>query len=401
MGSQKWINEGGIFYPIIGEIVLHTTPGPGIWQVYQNQAMNDKRLGLIRIDDKFTFDYKIYNFGGQDMFEKIEKVWNSETFLEGNRNLGVIYNGTKGTGKTVSAKLLCNAMKMPVIIVNHSYDGLILDFIQSLEFECTIFIDEAEKTFTDNEQEVLLKMIDGVYNKSRKLYILTTNKLSVNENLISRPGRIRYVQQFKNLPSEAVNMYVEDNLIDKSKKQEVLDQVDLLEISTIDILRALVEEVNILGGIDEKSNLNIPRAKYTYDILRLGGCEKDDIPAIRKFIKENKPEGVTLYDWLAKEEEVKDDEGDIFARENYRRFTEEIENCEYSYLYKVSTSSSTFYHGCELNIGTVVQTQDDLGPDFFMIEDYSGDSELCMFVRSRAKPSLYNGRLTYGYGTIL
>ena len=151
-------------------------------------------------------------------------------------------------------------MKIPTIIVNHSYEGLILDFIQALEFECIIFIDEAEKTFTGDDQQILLKMIDGVYNKSRKLYLLTTNTLSVNENLISRPGRIRYIQEFGNLFASAVDMYINDNLIDKSKKSQVIETVDLLEISTIDILKAIVEEVNILGSIDSKTNLNIPRA---------------------------------------------------------------------------------------------------------------------------------------------
>ena len=41
MASQRWLNEGGIFYPIVGEIVLHDTPGPGVWQVYQSPNIND------------------------------------------------------------------------------------------------------------------------------------------------------------------------------------------------------------------------------------------------------------------------------------------------------------------------------------------------------------------------
>ena len=125
MASQRWLNEGGIFYPIVGEIVLHDTPGPGVWQVYQSPNINDRRLGLVKIDDSFKFDYKIYNFGGQDMFEKIEAIWNSDLYTENNKNLGIIYNGTKGTGKTVSAKLLCNKLGLPVILVNHTYEGMI------------------------------------------------------------------------------------------------------------------------------------------------------------------------------------------------------------------------------------------------------------------------------------
>ena len=98
MGKQRWVNESGIYYPIHGEIILKDSPGPGVWQTYQSPSPHDMRIGLSKVADKFEFDYKIYNFGGQDMFQKIKKVWNSDLFVNNSRNLGVIYNGTKGTG---------------------------------------------------------------------------------------------------------------------------------------------------------------------------------------------------------------------------------------------------------------------------------------------------------------
>ena len=397
MAKQKWLDEGGIFYPIVGEIVLHDTPGPGIWQVYQSPNINDRRLGLIKVDDSFKFDYKIYNFGGQNMFDKIRKIWESDLYVENNKNLGLIYNGTKGTGKTVSAKLLCNELKMPVILVNHTYDGLILDFIQSLEFECIIFIDEAEKTFTGNEQEILLKMIDGVYNKSRKLYILTTNTLSVNENLISRPGRIRYVQEFGNLDPEAVNMYIEDNLIDKTKRDHVLEQVDLLEISTIDILKAIVDEVNILGDIDDSSNLNIPKARYCYDVLKLAGCGKDEIVKAKEIFK-TKPSNKDMFNWVESEVDYSiwpqyKDRGD--SMDNTDLFQAEIPCCEYSYVYKMTTNSSFIFRNQSTSIGEVIMSPEDLGEtDYFIVRDrYSQEESLCVLLRLRNSPSLYRGRL--------
>ena len=398
MSNQRWLNEGGIFYPIIGEIVLHDTPGPGVWQVYQSPNMNDRRIGLVKISDKFTFDYKIYNFGGQDMFEKIKAIWDSDLYTENNKNLGIIYNGTKGTGKTVSAKLLCNDLKLPVIIVNHTYEGLILDFIQSLEFECIIFIDEAEKTFTGDEQEVLLKMIDGVYNKSRKLYILTTNTLNINENLISRPGRIRYVQEFGNLYPAAINEYIDDNLKDPSKKDKVLEQVDLLEIITIDILKALVEEVNILGDIDEQSNLNIPRARYCYDILRLVGINQSYISQVKEIIK-TKPLEKDLYTWIEEDVDLSIWKGkDDCINEDTENSDLPyilINDCESSYVCKLHTSSSFLYRGAETSLGEIIVSPDETGePDYFVIKDkYSGDEELCLILRTRSRPSLFNGRL--------
>ena len=398
MASQRWLNEGGIFYPIVGEIVLHDTPGPGIWQVYQSPNLQDRRLGLVKIDDSFKFDYKIYNFGGQNMFKKIEAIWNSDLYADNNKNLGIIYNGTKGTGKTVSAKLLCNNLSLPVILVNHTYDGMILDFIQSLEFECIIFIDEAEKTFTGEEQEILLKMIDGVYNKARKLYILTTNTLNINENLISRPGRIRYVQEFGNLYPEAINEYIDDNLLDPTKKEKVLEQVDLLEISTIDILKAIVDEVNILGDIDENSNLNIPKAKYCYDVLKMTGLNHENIKEIKEIVR-NKPLEEDLYLWMEKPVDLsiwKDKSENICdGNENSDLPYILIKNCDSSYICKLHSSSSFLYRGASTSLGEVLMSPDETGdPDYIVIKDkYSGDELLCLILRTRSAPSLFNGRL--------
>ena len=141
-------------------------------------------------------------------------------------------------------------------------------------------------------------MIDGVYNNSRKLYILTTNRLTVNENLIGRPGRIRYIQEFRNLPVEAIKEYCADNLRDMSKLDTVLQEIDLLEISTIDILKAIVEEINIFGEISDSIQLNIPKANYVFDILRLSGCTKDDYELIEKLVSLTNPENKPLIEWV-------------------------------------------------------------------------------------------------------
>lgn len=392
MRNQKWINEGGIYYPVNAGVEITDNIGPGIWQVYQSPNPMDKRLGLTLVADKFTFDYKIYDLGGSDMFDKIKTVWNSKLYVESNRNLGIIYNGIKGTGKTVSAKLLCNDMKIPTIIVNHSYEGLILDFIQSLEFECIIFIDEAEKTFTGDDQQILLKMIDGVYNKSRKLYLLTTNTLSVNENLISRPGRIRYIQEFGNLSASAVDMYINDNLIDKSKKDQVIETVDLLEISTIDILKAIVEEVNILGFIDSKTNLNIPRANFVFDVLYIRGATEENIPKVLELIGEC-PKDTELRLWL---DEYSDNEKypDSDGEENSYRIGETI-GASSSYTTKLTTRFDVFFQGQSTNLGEILKKPGDFSdPRFFTTKnEWDGETCLCVILRQRGNPSLYGGKL--------
>ena len=160
--SQQWINEAGTFYPVNGDTRLLASPGDGVFVVVESATPMMKRIGLNRIGDRFDFDFKLYELGTDPIIRLVKKTWESRIFVEGNKNLGVIFNGIKGTGKTLSAKLLCNAIGLPVVIVQNSSDGL-LPFLQSLNFECVVFIDEAEKTFKKGEDDdILLRLIDGV-----------------------------------------------------------------------------------------------------------------------------------------------------------------------------------------------------------------------------------------------
>ena len=168
---QKWVNEGGIYFPISGDTVLLKTPRKGVFNVVQSSNPMDARIGLQKIGDAFEFNFKIYELGCEEMLQIIKRTWESDVFVEGKKNLGVIFNGLKGTGKTLSAKLLCNALDLPVLIVQSPYDGLV-NFLQTLCFECVVFIDEAEKTFKMGEDDdALLRLIDGVYNQTRRMTI--------------------------------------------------------------------------------------------------------------------------------------------------------------------------------------------------------------------------------------
>ena len=176
MSSIKWINEGGVFYPVSGEIVLHASPGPGVFNVVQPGLPTDRRLGLVKIYDKFEFNSKVYQVGPTRLNERIQKVWRSDDFIDNRKSLGIILNGLKGSGKTWSAKQIANDMDMPVLLIDSSFDGDILNFIRSLNFSCTILVDEAEKIFKlGDDDDVLLRMIDSANsNSARHLFILTT-----------------------------------------------------------------------------------------------------------------------------------------------------------------------------------------------------------------------------------
>ena len=382
--KQKWILENGVFYPIPGDTTLHIIPGTGVFQIYENRSMNGSRLGLIHVADSFQFNFKIYDLGMEDVMQKIEKTWNSATFVEGQKNLGIIFNGLKGTGKTIAAKILSNRMGIPVVIVDAPYAGL-QNFIQSLAFECVVLIDEAEKSFKD-DGEVLLKMIDGVYNEKRKLYLLTTNNLYLDANLLGRPGRIRYIKQFGNLTSNAVNEYIKDNLKDMSKCDVVLKTVDTLEISTIDILKSIVDEVNIHGDVGEHSMLNIPKARYKMDIIKFSGMDLKRKDELKEFLEKNIPAKMSMKEWL--KQEWKNGENDD---DNNQDMLDEKFDMD-SWTMQVASSSSVLYKGLQTNAGEIIEDVDAHG--FFVVADAYQDTEcLCMVLNYHRNPSLYRGAL--------
>lgn len=382
--DQKWVKENGVFYPIPGDTTLHQTPGTGVFQIYEEKSMGGSRLGLRKMADEFTFGFKIYDLGAEDIMRKIDITWNSDVFVDGKKNLGVIFNGLKGTGKTIASKILSNRMKMPVVIVPAAFDGL-LGFIQSLCFECTILIDEAEKTFKE-DGDVLLKMIDGVYNESRKLYIMTTNRLSIDENLLGRPGRVRYIKQFGNLTVKAVGDYIKDNLRDQSKKEQILDVVDILEISTIDILKAIVDEVNIHGAITENSLLNIPKASYKIDVVRFDDVPKERFNELKDFIKGHVGLHGSVQAWLNKPWTDSDGE----KRSNRAQIDDSFDaDC---YEVQVASRYPMLMKNQDTRIGVILEQPDADG--FFIVNNpWNDKEELCCVLNYHDAPSLYRGGL--------
>lgn len=298
--NSKWIKQDGIFYPV-GDFKTYQTPGPDVFTIYKDERTG--RIGLSKYSDNFSFSYKLYDLGIDSFNSMIKSVWNSEYFSKKNQNLGVVFNGLKGSGKTVAAKLLCNSLDIPVILVTDYFNGII-EFIGMLDFECVILIDEAEKTFNENDHKAshaLLKMIDGVMNKCRKLYILTTNTLRVNDNLINRPGRIRYIRNVNGIANEAVVEYIKDNLIVTDKLDDVTSLLLKLKINTIDIIKCIIDEVNITGSLDGLKYLNLSLRDQNYLILKFDPSSRSmkDFEAGLDFLRELNLSNSDFSRWLS------------------------------------------------------------------------------------------------------
>ena len=375
LNRQKWINEGGVLFPIPGSATLLSTPGNGVFRIYVDARTG--RIGLEKIAESFIVNFKVYGTEGKVINDHIIHTWNSDVFQKSGKNLGVIFNGLKGTGKTIAAKQLCNRLGLPTIVVSKPVDGL-LEFIQALNFEAAVLIDEAEKTF-DEESEILLKMIDGVYNHRRKLYILTTNELTLDDNLIGRPGRIRYVKQFGNLELDVINEVITDTLEDKSLADGLIRLVNSLEISTIDILKSIIEECNITGRIPDPNLFNVPLSNLKLRLLRFSDLDEVRFEDVEKFIVENNPESIPIEQWM----DIKKDDGKDDS--TWQSFIEKEFKCDIR-KESVSSRDNVVMKGGKLGYHKVTTEPDKYG---FFSWEYYGDEELLCYIGFTDRPSLY------------
>lgn len=292
--SRVYLKRGDIYTPTDGDFTVSPTLDDGVYQIINNPLTGE--IFLNRIGDKFEFNFKLY---GLD--EKlISHVLNTYNRQESKHNLGVLLNGAKGTGKTVTAKYLANRLGLPVIICDRPFPGLAM-FLASINHDCVFFFDEFEKNFRCDDDdncagESLLSIMDGVYSGDHcHVFLLTTNVLKINDNLLSRPSRIRYLKSFGEvIDRKILEEYIEDNLIKKEYKEEILDFVDTLTMVTIDIVKSIVDEINLHDThVDEfKDFFNVKEASYKY-YTRYYIVEKgnDMYPNKEKFLKRCKSYG--------------------------------------------------------------------------------------------------------------
>lgn len=232
--KNVWVQSANAFVLRETSAQLPTLPN-GVYKIAIDQYDD---LYLQRVQDKFDFPYKVY--GVETAFiSRVVKSWNHTS-----GNFGVLLNGMKGTGKTVTAELIANTLQQPVIVVGFHHKKLV-SFLNDIQQNVTVFVDEFEKIY-DGWQTSLLTIMDGAMKtKHRLFFLLTTNELRVDKNLLQRPGRVRYVKTYSDMPLEVIMEVVEDKLVHKHLKDVTVEFISQLPIITMDLISSVIEEVNI------------------------------------------------------------------------------------------------------------------------------------------------------------
>lgn len=401
MSNIHWLKTNNIFKKVNGDFSTINELPLGVYNV----GLTLEGWYLEKYADEFTFDYKIYGLE-TEFCEHVIKTFENTT-----GNLGIMLTGTKGTGKTVTAKILANAFKLPVIIVKDmggNNQGMI-EYFSSFNFDSILFFDEFEKNFSEKDSTIL-QIMDGVYNIGyRKIFLLTTNQMTVNENLVGRPSRIRYVKKFGNLDLKTVREYLDDNLKVKEAYQDLVNYIDTLSISTIDILKSIVNEVNIHGidGLTKaKEFFNVSTLKYNYSTYFAGLNYFDfsdprnrDKFSIKNFLRDvdHYRNPIPYPDFMRNLSPDKYNENQKKIADNWH----EYKKCDFGIEYKSVTLDCKIK---QLKAGMKFDGDTIIAVDYtnnIVIAKYEDYVYLYLITNPDTKPSLYNNSKNLSYLQLL
>jgi len=253
---------------------------------------SDSGFSLNEADNFFKNHEKHYG----EVEEITKKVLNTFEVTEG--NLGVLFSGPKGLGKSLTVRNICKkALEkgFPVILVKEHFES-ITTFIETICQPSVVVIDEFEKIYHDQNrtekddlegQNSLLNLFDSSLN-GKKMFLLTCNDVrNLSEYLLNRPGRIHYHFRMSRLSIGEITEYCMDNL-EKESHSLIPDICSLgarISDFSYDMLRSIIFELNTYKcGLEEARRvLNIAaRAKspFNYTVYFKSGKTETDIDYI-------------------------------------------------------------------------------------------------------------------------
>lgn len=239
VSDKIWQNRGDTFWP--GTTSSNSKEIPAGLYRYETSMMG---WYLKAVGDNFKFPYKIY--GNQShITSRIQRAW---TMMES--NLGILLNGIKGTGKTVTAQLVANwaiEQGYPVLMVNSPVP--LIEILERVEQPMMVIFDEFEKTHLEPEQQQgLLTALDGMSRSQyKRLFVFTTNSKTIDENFIDRPSRIRYCWEFKRLEEDVIEEIIDDILDPALNKfrADIVSYINTRQVCSIDVAKTVINEVNM------------------------------------------------------------------------------------------------------------------------------------------------------------
>lgn len=224
-------------------------PKKGYYRIACSQSLGFHLLPIeeLQVPDKVYGSLLKYNDRIMEVFQQRQDLPTT-----------VMLEGLKGSGKSLMMKKLANDF-----VNNH--DGIVLlctspftgdgffEFLQAFKQPKMVLMDEFDKVYSDKgDLDNILTLLDGTY-ASHTLFVLTMNASSASskfEFFHNRPGRVFFNIKFKSVDLEAVQLYLEDCLDNKSRIPEVMMFVKRFRNFNMDMLGTLVREINDTKNVD-------------------------------------------------------------------------------------------------------------------------------------------------------
>lgn len=244
-------------YNVMGDLVLIANDSmtvPKLEAATYLICFNDRIGYHLKKVEPLKLPSKVYG-DNPDLVEKVLKLFEDEV----GRTSGVMLYGEKGTGKTMTAVGACieaNERGYPVLLLQSQFYGSDFnDFMAKIEDSCLVFIDEFEKVFdTQDSINQTLMLLDGAV-KTHKLFILTSNSaLETSDSmkyLVNRPSRVFYSIYYGTIEDSVIQEYLDDNLQYQNYREDIIALKRSFKIFTIDILKAIVAEINRYGHTEK------------------------------------------------------------------------------------------------------------------------------------------------------
>lgn len=290
------LKDNGKYY-FYNSLTIEPTLAP------KNYLFNFDGFGNCFLEDieGFKFPEKVYEID-KDLREIVKK-----SFDNNDTNLGVLLTGNKGQGKSVTAKLICKDMGLPVVVINKPIPNDInfIKFLKGISQNYVLFIDEFEKLFKssnshgnekneNHSQESFLSFMDGALTSEGKILFLMTTNDHVNEFMINRPSRIKFLKEYDELSEDLFNMIVDDKLVNKEFKQDLENNVSFLNLN-IDLLVNIINDINLLNkpfsSFASLYNYKFEQYRYDVHISENGNKEKWE----KTINLDNKPKPSSRY----------------------------------------------------------------------------------------------------------
>lgn len=199
-----------------------------------------EQVTKFEVNGEMNLPPTVYQTKKDKLFvERVLKNFNEN----GKNTTGVLLTGDKGTGKSVTAKVLAQKANLPIIVINPETEEKYLEpFFKEFDTPVCILFDEVDKGF--NTQK-MLTFLDGMHKTAKKLVIMTANdENNLSHYIKNRCSRIRYYRHYNMMTDakEYAELICEAKGIE-NKEELVKFIVENIKYPSIDNISSFIDEV--------------------------------------------------------------------------------------------------------------------------------------------------------------